>query len=247
MLIGSGNLAYHLHKALLGSEGVALLGVAARREEALSDFDTTVPKLPLGTLVETADLYVLAVADQAIASVVEHYSGGKALFVHTSGAMGLDVLQAVERKGVLYPLQTFSRKREINFETVPICIESDTESDTALLGRLAKTMSTEVHEISTEKRRSLHLAAVFINNFSNHMVYLGEKLSKENGISEKLLYPLLLETCAKVQELSAYEAQTGPARRGDYQTQKAHLKLLQDPADRELYQIISESIRRTYE
>lgn len=247
MLIGSGNLAFHLHKALLGAEGVSLLALVARRLESLSDFEAAVPKFPMGTLLEDADLYVLAVSDHAIAPVMRHYAGSKSLFVHTSGAMGLEVLEPVQRKGVFYPLQTFTKNREINFESVPICIETSLESDIAILSTIAGTLSKKVLEISTEKRRSLHLAAVYINNFSNHMVYLGEMLCKKAGLPENLLYPLLHETCEKVQDLSAYEAQTGPARRNDTQTQQAHLNLLKEAPDKEFYKMISESIRRTYE
>jgi predicted short-subunit dehydrogenase-like oxidoreductase (DUF2520 family) len=221
--------------------------MAARRLDALADFEAAVPKVPLGTLVQEADIYLLAVSDQAITSVMDHYIGSKALFVHTSGAMGLEVLNSVHRKGVLYPLQTFSKEREIKFESIPICIETALEADSTLLSSLARALSNQVLEISTEKRRALHLAAVYINNFSNHMIYLGETLCKKAGLSENLLHPLLRETCEKVQDLSAYEAQTGPARRNDIQTQEAHLNLLPEVTDQKLYKIISESIQRTYE
>lgn len=247
VLIGSGNLAYHLHKALLKAEGVALLAMSSRRAESLVDFEAVVPRLPLGAPHKEADLYILAVSDEAIASVVELYQGEDALFVHTSGAMGISALGSVQRKGVLYPLQTFSRDREISFETIPICVEAALYPDTALLTDLARALSKEVYELSEEERRSLHLAAVYVNNFSNHMLYLGEMLCKRAGLPEKLLHPLIGETFAKVKDLSAYEAQTGPARRKDLQTQKAHLQLLEKAFEKELYTMISESIRRTYE
>jgi predicted short-subunit dehydrogenase-like oxidoreductase (DUF2520 family) len=232
---------------LLRAEGIDLLAIAARRLESLSDFETAVPKVSLGSRLEAADVYVLAVADHAIIPVMQHYGGSNALFVHTSGAMGLEVLEPAGRKGVMYPLQTFSRHREISFESIPICIETALESDAVLLSGLAGALSHEVHEISTEKRRSLHLAAVYINNFSNHMVYLGEELCKKAGLSGKLLQPLLNETCAKLGDLSAYEAQTGPARRKDTRTQQEHLKILREVPEKELYKIISESIKRTYD
>ncbi|MGB5404702.1 MAG: DUF2520 domain-containing protein [Robiginitalea sp.] len=247
VLIGSGNLAYHLHKALLGAEDVSLVGLVARRPEALSDFETTLPIKKLGTPLDTADVYILAVADSAIGEVMMHYPGADGLFVHTSGAMDLKVLQGASRPGVLYPLQTFSKERAIDFQKVPLCIEAALASDAALLTALARTLSTQVLELPTAKRRALHLAAVYINNFSNHMIYLGETICSEAGLSKSLLGPLLDETCAKAKDLSAYSAQTGPARRNDTETLQAHLRMLTGEEDKELYTKISESIYRTYE
>lgn len=247
VLIGSGNLAYHLHKALLGAEDVMLTGLVARRPEALSDFDPVIPKKTLGTVPDAADVYILAVADGAIDDVMKNYQGVEGLFVHTSGAMDLMVLKDASRRGVLYPLQTFSKARAIDFKKVPLCIEAALESDAVLLTALARALSTQVLEIPTAKRRALHLAAVYVNNFSNHMMYLGETICAEAGLSKSLLGPLLDETCAKAKDLSAYSAQTGPARRNDTETLEAHLRMLTGEDDKELYIKISESIQRTYE
>lgn len=247
VLIGSGNLAYHLHKALLEAQDVSLVGLVARRPEALADFEASLPKRTLGTSPDSADVFILAVADSAIAEVMSYYEGNEGLFVHTAGAMGLEVLEGASRQGVLYPLQTFSRERAVEFQKVPLCIEAALESDAELLMTLARKLSTEVLEIPTAKRRALHLAAVYVNNFSNHMMYLGETICEEAGLSKSLLGPLLEETCAKATALSAYAAQTGPARRNDTETQQAHLRLLTGENDKELYTKISESIYRTYE
>lgn len=247
VLIGSGNLAYHLHKALIAAEGVTVVGLMSRRPEALSDFEASVPKQPIGSPSAAADVYILAVADGAIAEVMSHYRDAKGLFVHTSGAMDLAVLEHAPRRGVLYPLQTFSKERAIDFQKVPLCIETAQKSDLTLLTTLAQALSAQVMEIPTQKRRALHLAAVYVNNFSNHMMYMGEMICKEAGVPKSLLEPLLDETCAKAKALSAYIAQTGPARRNDRETLKAHLDLLIRPNDKELYTKISESIYRTYE
>ena len=247
VLIGSGNLAYHLHKALLGAQDVSLVGLVARRPEALAGFEAGLPKKKLGATPDAADVFILAVADSAIAQVMGHYQGKEGLFVHTSGAMGLEVLKGASRQGVLYPLQTFTRERPLDFQKVPLCIEAAKESDTQLLTALARSLSSQVHEIPTEKRRALHLAAVYVNNFSNHMMYLGETICAGAGLSKNLLGPLLEETCAKATALSAYSAQTGPARRNDIETLQAHLHMLIGEKDKELYTKISESIYRTYE
>jgi len=247
VLIGSGNLAYHLHMALLGAQDVSLVGLVDRRPEALADFEATLPKKTLGATPESADVFILAVADSAIAEVMGYYKGIDGLFVHTSGAMGLAVLEGAARRGVLYPLQTFSRQRAIEFQKVPLCIEAAPGPDAELLITLARALSTEVLEIPAAKRRALHLAAVYVNNFSNHMMYLGETICAEAGLSKSIMGPLLEETCAKATALSARSAQTGPARRNDTETLKAHLRMLTGENEKELYTKISESIYRTYE
>jgi predicted short-subunit dehydrogenase-like oxidoreductase (DUF2520 family) len=247
VLIGSGNLAHHLHRALLRAADVQLVGLSARRTGALDGFEASVPRIPLGTSLEGVDICIFTVSDLAIKPLAAQYAPGNALFVHTSGAMGLDALDPLSRKGVIYPLQTFSKGREIAFDTVPICIEASSKQDGALLSRLARALSSQVLEIGTDTRRELHLAAVYLNNFSNHMIHLGQRQCTKAGLPEGLLDPLLRETFAKVQELSAYEAQTGPARRNDTATQQAHLNMLKGSRERDLYRIVSESIRRTYE
>jgi hypothetical protein len=148
---------------------------------------------------------------------------------------------------VLYPLQTFSRAGDVDFSEIPLCLETGQSQDLPLLRTLAESLSPKVFELKVAARRQLHLAAVFVNNFTNHMVFLGEALSREQGLPADLLHPLLQETFRKLETLNAFEAQTGPARRRDQVTQQAHLNMLTDPLQRELYKIISESIQQTYD
>ncbi len=236
-----------MHRALHRSEGIELKQVVARRIEALSDFEPQVPRGILGDPVAEADVYVIAVADGAIEEVAGQLHKGPGLVVHTSGARDLQALEGVSRPGVLYPLQTFSRGRELDFEEIPLCIESRHREDLPLLRSLANALSRQVVELDLSARRRLHLAAVFVNNFSNHMVYLGEALCREAAVPDRLLQPLLRETYAKLESLTAYQSQTGPARRRDRITQEAHLSQLKDSLQRQLYQIISESIQQTYD
>ncbi|TNF71978.1 MAG: DUF2520 domain-containing protein [Bacteroidetes bacterium] len=247
VLLGSGNVAYHLHRALHRSKGIELKQVIARRKEALSDFVPPVPfGIPGGPVAE-ADIYMIAVADGAIEAVAGLLGGKAGLVVHTSGARDLQALKGVSRPGVFYPLQTFSRLRELDFEDIPLCIETGRPEDLPLLRSLANALSKQVVELDLASRRRLHLAAVFVNNFSNHMVYLGEALCREAELPENLLRPLLRETYSKLETLTAYQSQTGPARRGDQITQEAHLDQLKDSLRRQLYQMISESIHQTYD
>ena len=247
VLVGSGNVAYHMHRAMLKAPGISLLQLVARRPEALSEFDTSLPRTGLEGPLEQADVIVLAVSDTAIGEVARKLPGLDALMVHTSGASGVGVLGNQRKKAVMYPLQTFSKQRELTFQEVPLIIESERKEDSALLHRMASALSNTVVELNTLQRKYLHLAAVFLNNFSNHMVYLGESICQEQEIPMEILHPLIRETWAKLETLSAREAQTGPARRGDGQTQREHLGLLADSSKKELYKKISDSIANTYD
>ncbi len=247
VLIGGGNVAFHLQKTLHRAPGISLLQVVSRRLESLSDFEPGVPRANLSSPLEKADIYLLAVADQAIAPVSTLLKDKDGLVVHTSGANGLETLEGPRRRGVLYPLQTFSRKRALDMAAIPLCIETEHPEDLPMLRSLAEALSRTVVELPLDKRRHLHLAAVFVNNFSNHMVHLGQAHCRREGLEESLLRPLLEETCAKLGCMPAYDAQTGPARRKDRPTLEAHRKLVQNPLLRELYDRISESIQETYD
>ena len=247
VLLGSGNVAFHLHRALQHAGGVELVQMVARREDGFSGFDPGISRGILGGMILEADVYLIAVADSAIESVASYLRDKAGLVVHTSGARGLEALRGLPRPGVFYPLQTFSRERKLEFGEIPLCLETGRPSDLPLLRTLASFLSSQVIELDVSSRRQLHLAAVFVNNFSNHMVYLGEALCREQGLSEDLLRPLLRETFSKLNTLDAYQAQTGPARRGDQVTQKAHLDRLKDSLHRDLYKLISESIHKSYD
>lgn len=233
--------------ALHHAAGIELTQVVARRSEALSDFIPEVPRGVLGTAVAEADVYVVAVSDSAIEAVARELLTKSGLVVHTSGARDPGALKGLSRVGVLYPLQTFSRERELKFGDIPLCLETSQPEDMPLLRTLAGALSQQVVELDLEARKGLHLAAVFVNNFANHMVYLGEAVCREHKLPANLLRPLLRETCSKLEALTAFQAQTGPARRGDRITQQAHLNLLGDSLQRKLYQLISESIQQTYD
>jgi predicted short-subunit dehydrogenase-like oxidoreductase (DUF2520 family) len=247
VLIGNGNVAYHLHKALSNSPVVSLEYLAARRPSGFEGFDPNIPRGYLADPLPEADFYLVAVSDKAVAGVARMLAPYKGMVCHTSGALGLEALRENARKGVLYPLQTFSRDREIDFSKVPLCIEAGNAGDARLLMRLAGALSGHVVEADSNLRKRLHLAAVFLNNFSNHMVHLAEALCQKEGLPDQVLKPLLEETFEKLRVMPAYEAQTGPARRGDRESMDAHLLLLDDPMTREVYRLISKSIQRTYD
>jgi predicted short-subunit dehydrogenase-like oxidoreductase (DUF2520 family) len=247
VLIGTGNVASHLFHAFRKRDELQIIQVAGRSLQALEQFGKWT-KISSGfTNLDLADIYIIALSDNAIATVSKEINVENKLVVHTSGSVEMTSLSEKNRTGVFYPLQTFSRERKVNFKTVPICIEAGQREDLAMLERLASTLTDKVYKISSEERKALHLAAVFANNFTNHMYAIANDICLENGLPFEILYPLIEETGKKVTSLAAYDAQTGPARRNDQETIKRHLGLLKDPLRKEIYSILSKSIGETYE
>jgi len=167
------------------------------------------------------------------------------LVVHTSGAADLIELKSVSRKGVFYPLQTFSKNKEIDFSSIPICIEAENKNDLVLLETLALAISKKCHPINSVQRKSLHVSAVFVNNFVNHLYTIGSEICIENGLPFDLLIPIIQETSNKIQDLSPFDAQTGPAKRSDTKTIKDHLSIL-NKNQQEIYILLTNSIIKTY-
>src|SRR5690606_21523202 len=161
--------------------------------------------------------------------------------------VAMDRLNAKNRRGVFYPLQTFSKNKEVDFQTIPICIEAENDDDFALLKNLGKQISKVVHPINSEERAKIHVAAVFVNNFVNYCYLVGKEILDENELPFDILSPLIAETAHKIEALTPFEAQTGPAKRNDRNTIKKHLNLLNNPNQRQLYELMTEMIRKTFE
>ena len=196
--------------------------------------------------LKEADLYLLAVSDDAIAEVSSSLHFEDKLLVHTSGSVNIHDLDRKNRRGVFYPLQTFSKEVEMDFKDVPICIETLDKNDLNTLKALADAIGSESYKISTEQRQTLHLAAVFVNNFVNQLYRIGHEITDIKNINFDILKPLILETAKKVQTVSPYMAQTGPAKRNDKKTIKKHLKLLDNEIHEDIYKLLTESIQRTH-
>lgn len=245
VLIGNGNLAWSLAQALQQAKEIELLLILGREEEKLIDFAQWAPTSTAWSDLPEADLYFLAVSDRSIASLSQH-AIGSGLWVHCSGSTALDQISPAVRRGVFYPLQTFTKGREVNFKTIPIGLEAESETDYQLLERFAQELSTKVFRMNSDQRQKMHLAAVWANNFSNHLLAIAEEIAVKADIPREVLYPLIEETIAKAQVLGAHSAQTGPARRDDQETLDKHLGLLDDPVQKELYKQLSQSIKRNY-
>lgn len=246
-IIGSGNVAQHLIVALQNSiingAEIELVQVFARQKTTLShllDFNKITDNW---SALAEADLYIIAVSDDAISTVSEQIPYKNKLVVHTSGGISLEAIASNNRKGVFYPLQTFSKNKAIDFKTVPICIESQNASDYQLLQKVAQTISYSVFAINSEQRKALHLAAVFVNNFTNHLYKIGNDICIENNLPFEILSPLIQETAEKITQLSPNEAQTGPAIRNDNATINAHLSFLSDENQKNIYKILTQSIQ----
>lgn len=193
-----------------------------------------------------ADIYIIAVADDAISQVAEALPLTHSIVAHTSGSVAMSSLDRFPRRGVFYPLQTLSKDIAIDYSAMPILIEGSSESVANELKNIASAISTSVAEVDSAHRAKIHLAAVIASNFTNHLLHLSSKLLPSD-VDPALLLPLLEETIRKAGSRTPYCAQTGPARRGDTQTIEKHLSLLSDtPQLKNIYSLLSKSIFSTY-
>lgn len=242
-VIGSGNVAQHLIKVFLQSTEIELVQVFARQPKSVSHLvDNSMVTNQYNTLLE-ADVYIISVTDNAIAEVAKQLPFQNKLVVHTSGTSDITLLDLNNKRGVFYPLQTFSKNKEVDFSTIPICLEAENENDYNTLEKLAKVISNKVYNISSEQRRSLHVAAVFVSNFVNHMYVIGSEICEENQVPFEILQPLIQEVAAKITTLSPIEAQTGPALRNDTKTIEKHIEFLKDSNYQEIYKLLTQSIQ----
>ena len=243
IIIGSGNVAQHLIKAFSKSKNIDLAQVFSRQKESLVPLLDSHKIIDNYTDLAEADLYILAVSDDVIAAVSSQLPFENRLVVHTSGSISIDLLDNKNRRGVFYPVQTFSKNVAVDFSEIPICLESENEVDFDLLEKVAYSISNKVFEINEMQRQALHVSAVFVNNFVNQLYQIGNEICLENNIPFEVLKPLILETANKGTTLSPKEVQTGPASRNDRQTIERHLNFLSDENRKNIYKIITQSIQ----
>jgi predicted short-subunit dehydrogenase-like oxidoreductase (DUF2520 family) len=196
-------------------------------------------------ILPIADIYFLLINDDIIGEFITKLPLVEPILVHSSGSLPLQVLSSFTKNyGVFYPLQSISKNKKVNFKNIPICIEANNNECLNILKKLAMRVSDLVYKIDSTQRMKLHLAAVFANNFSNHMITIAKKLLDTDQLSIDLLKPLILETAAKALEFGPENAQTGPSKRNDIEVMKKHLELLScNPEWMEIYRSISKSIR----
>lgn len=190
--------------------------------------------------IPAAEITIIAVTDDAIGEVSSQISND--FVVHTSGSVPLSGLENRTRKGVFYLLQTFSKDKKVDFTEVPFCLEASTENDLKLLEKLARYLGQKIYHITSEQRKAIHVAAVFANNFTNHLYKIANDICETHKVPFEILHPLIKETAEKIKVLSPSQAQTGPALRKDAETIKNHLFLLSEK-QQEIYKIITKSIQ----
>lgn len=247
VLLGSGNVATHLSIALdaVGENIVQVFSPNIKHAKQLADKLNTQAINNLSEIDSDADLYIISVKDDAIAEVATSLSHIDALVVHTSGTTDIKVISSIMAKaGVFYPLQTFSKAKELNFNDVPLCIEATAVEELETLKILAHKLSNKVYELNGEKRKVLHLAAVFACNFTNHLYSIANELLVKSDLDFDIIRPLIAETTSKVLIDLPVNLQTGPAVRNDESTMNKHLAMLADlPELQEIYQTLSNSIK----
>lgn len=243
VVLGSGNVATHLFRAFSASEGIRVKQVYNHSAKSLDYFkDLTEVTTEISEIAE-AEIYLLALKDDVIPEIAEHLRHKNGLVVHTSGSVALDALKGCDRRGVFYPLQTFSKDNEVNYSEIPFCLEANTPNDLQLLEDLAGKISGKAYEISSEQRKKLHLSAVFVCNFVNHLYAVGEQICQKSEIPFEILKPLITETANKVQHASPAKVQTGPAIRNDRSTLNAHINLLDSSENRKIYELLTSAIQ----
>ncbi len=223
-IIGLGNVATHLYHAFENKAGIKVTQLNSR----------DLPKSMAN------DIAIIAVSDDAIQEVSRQVD--TSLVVHTSGSASMHELQNKGRKGVFYPLQTFTKGTIVDFNEIPICLEAQKKEDLQLLEILADSISNQVFHINSEQRKSIHVSAVFVNNFVNHMYTMAQTICNEHNVPFEILQPLIQETASKVKNIAPSLAQTGPAKRNDIKTIQKHLDLLNEH-QQDIYRKLTESIQ----
>lgn len=241
-IIGSGNVAQHLIQAFSKTPAIELVQVFVRKKESVAHVIASDKIYTNFNDLIAADLYIIAITDDAIAEVSKQIPFSNELVVHTSGSVSIQAIDNKNRQGVFYPLQTFSKSKEVDFKEIPICIEAQNEKDFQILETVAKSISNAVFQINSDQRKALHVAAVFVSNFTNHLYQIGSEICLDNQVSFDILKPLIQETANKIMTLSPQEAQTGPAKRRDTQTINNHLNFLTNDNQKEIYKLLTKSI-----
>lgn len=268
VLIGAGNLATHLGKALhaAGHDMLQVFSRTMQSAETLASLLDAEPLTDIAQVRDDADVYIFSVKDSALVQLVaqlcRHEADGlgedgavKALrkakkgehervFLHTAGSMPMSVFEGMaQHYGVLYPMQTFSKQREVDFSVIPCFVEANDEFAQKQIEGLAREISGRVYQLSSEDRKYLHLSAVFACNFANHCYAISQELLEEHGIPFDVMLPLINETAAKVHEMKPKDAQTGPAVRYDENVIDKQSKLLENhPHFKKVYDSMSKSI-----
>lgn len=243
VLVGAGNLATQIGKAFMQAHH-RIKQVYSRTEASASNLarqlESTYTNC-IDNILPDADVYIYALKDDVVIDVMTRVKAPNALHLHTAGSVPMHT-QTGGRYGVLYPLQTFSKERPVDFRCIPLFIEGDTDETLQAIRTLAESISPQVYNASSAQRQQLHLAAVFACNFVNCLYANASELLRDVGIPFKALLPLIDETAGKIHLLTPKEAQTGPAKRYDQNIMQQHLSKLTSSTQQSIYRLLSEDI-----
>lgn len=251
-IIGEGNVAFHLATGFSLKKEIRSLKIISRHNAKANRFKSISDKVKTGTLEqfdESIPLTILAVADDAIPQVAQYFMQYENLIVHTAGSISIETLGNLgfSNYGSFYPLQTFSLKKNIDWSEIPIFVNSNTIENTFRLESIAHLLSNKVKSITDEQRLAIHIGAVFVNNFTNHLFTLSDQWLKDNELDFSIMIPLINETVEKIKNIDPYDAQTGPALRSDNKVLEKHLEKLNDsPNLKGIYEILSQSIKSSH-
>ena len=248
VMIGAGRVASSLALAFR-EKGLVILQVYNRtpsKGKRLAIRTGAAYTCDLNEISPLADLYIIAVSDDAVAGISERINTGDRLVVHTSGSLPMEVLgKASPNTGVFYPLATFPGRGKRNFSRIPVCIEANSVNNLALIERTASLISGQVVSMNSENRLRLHLAAVFANNFTNFMASVAADLLKEAGAGPEILGTLIRQTGRNMLKQDPFLYQTGPAYRNDTSVMKKHLDMLSAfPEYQNIYRQVSAGIQK---
>ena len=244
VLLGAGNVGTHLFRALMAAENISLLQWYNRSDAALQEGKGKVETTTVIDELVEADLYLLSVSDVHLATLSEALGERHGIVAHTAGSIPMELLAQHKNHGVFYPLQTFSKQKAVDFQQIPLCLEANTKKNLMLLEQVASAFGGPIHFIDSSQRKALHIAAVFVNNFVNHLYTVGAQLCEEHQVPFSVLQPLIAETADKIKTLPPQQAQTGPAVRGDQLVLNEHLNQLTKSTQKELYSLISAAIQQ---
>jgi predicted short-subunit dehydrogenase-like oxidoreductase (DUF2520 family) len=245
VFIGAGNLANSVSMEMqrVGMTVGQIYSRTREHAESLAKKVNCQWTCNLNEIIPDADLYIFSVKDSALPEVISRMKPNKGLWVHTAGSVPIHVFEGyAPRYGVFYLLQTFTKKRKVKLDGTPIFLEVSLPDDMKMLKKIAIALSGNAKEVDSEKRKWIHLAAVFACNFTNHMYTLAAKLLNEQNLSHDVLLPLIMETAERISELPPIEAQTGPAIRFDKDVMDKQVALLEEPALQTIYKLLSQSI-----
>ena len=246
ILLGAGNVGHHLYKGFNKSPEIDLIQWYSRDNSKVSYDDIDTEIINDLSKIKSADIYIISISDSYVGEISKKLNVSEKLVVHTSGSLDLSIIDSKNRRGVFYPLQTLSKNKEIELAKVPICIESENNKDLVLLETISKYIGCKTYKIDYNERKILHLAAIFSNNFVNHMFTIAKEILDDKNLDFNILKPLINETVDKIHKLDPENAQTGPAIRNNNEIILNHIKTLKKDDHKKLYELMTKLIKDKY-